>query len=163
MRVWVLALLVGYVSITTAVAAQGTTDGGRKAEPVEYRSPYGFCFSLPDDWRGFSIVQEQWDGFAPSSKGDRVITRGPLVSIRNPRCREANSCQDIPIMVFTLKQWKSLGKFQVSPAPFPPNELGRNRKYVFALPARYNYGFLDGWEQVDKILKDHSLHAPCSK
>ena len=68
-------------------------------------------------------------------------------------------------MVFTLEQWKSseVGKFHVSAAPFPPNELGRSRKYVFALPARYNYGFLDGWEQVDKILKDHSLHAPCSK
>ena len=66
-------------------------------------------------------------------------------------------------MVFTLEQWKSLGEFHVSPAPFPPSELGRNRKYVFALPARYNYDFLDGWEQVDSILKGHALHAPCSK
>lgn len=68
-------------------------------------------------------------------------------------------------MIFTLKQWKSLGqgKFSVSAAPFGPGELGRNKKYVFALPARYNYDFLEGWEQVENILKGHPLHAPCQK
>ena len=101
MRVWLLAMLAGYVGIATPVAAQGTSDGSRKQRAVEYQSPYGFCFSLPEDWRGFSIVKEHWDGFAPCSKGDCVITQGPLVRIQNPRCREPNSCQDIPIMVFT--------------------------------------------------------------
>lgn len=163
MRIRVLVLFAGYLGISTALAAQGGSVGSRNPGAVEYQSPHGFCFSLPEDWRGFSIVQEHWDGYAPCSKGDCVVTQGPLVRIQNPKCRQPNSCQDIPIMVFTLEQWKTLGEYHVSAAPFPPSELGRNKKYVFALPARYNYGFLDGWEQVDSILKGHPLHAPCGK
>jgi len=32
-------------------------------------------------------------------------------------------------------------KFHIGAAPINPSELGRNTKYVFALPARYNYAF----------------------
>ena len=65
-------------------------------------------------------------------------------------------------MVFTLKQWQSEGKtFIVGADPFGPSELGRNSKYVFALPARYNCDLLDGWEEVDHILKGDPLRAPC--
>ena len=142
---------------------ESTSGETRKAGAVKYQSPYGFCFSLPEDWKGFSIAADHWEGFTSCSTGSCKVTQGPLVIIRNPKCAQPNSCADIPIMVFTLEQWKHLGEFQVSAAPFPPGELGRNRKYVFALPARYNYGFLDGWEQVDSILKGHALHAPCSK
>ena len=64
-------------------------------------------------------------------------------------------------MVFTLTQWDSLqqGKFYVSAAPINPSELGRNIKYVFALPARYNYVFPTGWEEVEKILEGNPLKA----
>ena len=50
-------------------------------------------------------------------------------------------------------------KISVSAAPIPPSELGRNNKYVFALPARYNYSFPIGYEEVDKILKENPLKA----
>jgi hypothetical protein len=58
-------------------------------------------------------------------------------------------------MVFTLKQWTDLDKdvFHIGAAPVNPSELGRNSKYVFALPARYNYSFLEGYEEVDQILR----------
>jgi len=39
----------------------------------------------------------------------------------------------------------------------PPTELGRNSKYVFALPARYNYSYPTGWEEVDQIMKNNPL------
>jgi hypothetical protein len=164
MRVWIIALLAGCLgAISTAlVTAQEMSGEIKKEGAVEYRSPYGFCFSLPDDWRGFSVVQEQWKGYALCSKGSCVVTQGPQITIQNPN-GPPRSHEDIPIMAFTLKQWKSLGEFTVSAAPVPPRELGRNQRYVFALPARYNYDFLDGWEEVDSILKAHSLHAPCSK
>jgi hypothetical protein len=165
MRVRLLVLLAGHVVTSTAVTAQGASAGSRKPGGVEYQSPFGFCFLLPEDWRGFSIVQEHWQGSTQCSKGSCVVAQGPKVIIRNPKWEQPNSTEDIPIMVFTLKQWKSLeeGKFSVSAAPFGPAELGRNNKYVFALPARYSYDFLDGWEQVDSILKGHALHAPCGK
>lgn len=68
-------------------------------------------------------------------------------------------------MVFTRKQWDSLQKddFHIGAAPIGPSELGRNRKYVFALPARYNFANLPGLEEVDQIVQGKSLHAPCGK
>lgn len=62
-------------------------------------------------------------------------------------------------MVFSLQQWADLQleKFAVSAAPIPPSELGRNSKYVFALPARYNYAFLPGYKEVESILQSKPL------
>jgi hypothetical protein len=67
--------------------------------------------------------------------------------------------QDIPIMIFTIEQWNMLqeDKFHIGAAPVGPSEFGRNNKYVFALPARYNYAFLKGYEEVEKILKENPL------
>ena len=64
-------------------------------------------------------------------------------------------------MVFTLAQWNAIQqeKFYVSAAPIGPSELGRNSTYVFGLPPRYNYAYITGWEEVDKILQGHSFHA----
>ena len=62
-------------------------------------------------------------------------------------------------MVFTLAQWKALQdlEFSVGAAPIGPSELGRNSKYVFALPARYNYAFPKGFEEVEDIVKNKPL------
>ena len=63
-------------------------------------------------------------------------------------------------MVFTIGQWDSLirEEYAVSPAPIPPSELGRNSQFVFALPARYNYAFPTGYQEVEQILQDNPLH-----
>jgi hypothetical protein len=62
-------------------------------------------------------------------------------------------------MVFTLSQWEQIQREELSvgAAPIPPAELGRNGRYVFALPARYNFAFLTGWEEVEKIVEGHPL------
>ena len=44
-------------------------------------------------------------------------------------------------------------------APINPGELGRNVKYVFALPARYNYAFPTGYQEVEKILEGKPLRG----
>ena len=64
-------------------------------------------------------------------------------------------------MVFTLAQWGLVQaeKLSVGAAPIPPTELGRNSTYVFALPARYNYAFPTGYEEVEQILQGHPLQA----
>jgi hypothetical protein len=64
-------------------------------------------------------------------------------------------------MIITLKQWDALQneKFHISAAPIGPSELGRNDKYVFALPPRYNYAFPLGHEEVEKILNGNPLKA----
>lgn len=132
---------------------------------IEYRNPhYGFCFSLPASWRGFSIVRGHWRGYREDGPhGEVTVQKGPMISIRNPHWTPAEPRQDIPVTVFTLKQWGSLqrGEFGVSPAPIGPSELGRNRKYVFGLPPRYNYAFPPGYQEVEQILRSKPLDAGC--
>ncbi|MGI6317606.1 MAG: stalk domain-containing protein [Dethiobacteria bacterium] len=128
---------------------------------IVYRNTrYGFSFSLPKSWEGYTIVTDQWEGISlERAKSGRVVERGPILSIRHPKWTSKNPRQDIPIMIFTLEQWKSLqqGKFSVGAAPVGPTELDRNSKYVFALPARYNYAFPTGYEEVERILEGNPL------
>jgi hypothetical protein len=124
--------------------------------PVAYENTrYGFCFYLPKTWEGFSIVEEQWDG----TNNGKTVEIGPQLLIRHPDWTREAPRQDIPIMVFTLEQWNALqkGKFSVSAAPIGPSKLGSNSSYVFALPARYNYAFQIGFEEVEEILKRNPL------
>ena len=126
---------------------------------VYSNTAYGFKFTLPISWMGYSIVAEKWEGNSVST--GKVVETGPLLSIRHPLWTSAAKRQDIPILIFTIKQWVSLTaeKFHVGAAPIPPSELGRNLKYVFALPARYNYAFPTGFEEVEAILKSNPLKA----
>src|SRR5450756_2378554 len=132
---------------------------------IEYQNDqYGFSFSLPESWKGYSIVTDKWDGTVNTDTGptgDTPVIQGPLIFIRNPAWTAQKPYQDIPVMVFTLSQWDLLlrGTFLVSAAPINPSRLGFNAKYVFALPARYNYAFPIGYEEVDKILQNNPRRA----
>ena len=126
-------------------------------QSINYRNDqYRFTFKLPDSWQGYSVLNQQWTGYATGGpKGDVNTEKGPQIIIRNPKWTSATKRQDIPIMVFTPSQWNALNqqKFYVSAAPVPPSELGRNTHYIFALPPRYNYVFPTGWQEVEKILE----------
>lgn len=131
---------------------------------IEYRNAqFGFCFSLPEGWQGYSIRVDRWEGYTYGSHGYGVVQQGHTVSIRHPQWTSANPRQDIPIMVFTRAQWGSLqrGEFLVSAAPIGPSELGRNRRYVFALPPRFDYAFPTGYEEVEQILRSKPLRGGC--
>lgn len=133
----------------------------RANDEIVYKNrQYGFLFYLPEDWRGYTIVEGQWQGLLTDGPqgGDPAFT-GPVVTIRDPRWTQEQPRQDIPIMVFTPGEWSMVQneKLSVSAAPIPPTELGRNDRYVFALPARYNFAFLPGWEEVEKILEGKPL------
>ena len=150
---------------TTATTAQSPTT--QSASSVVYRNTeYGFTFSLPASWKGYSIVAQKWQGFpmdtgdtSPSTTSNGIF--GPELLIRHPQWTSQNPRQDIPIMVFTVAQWDLVqqAKLVVSAAPIPPSELGRNATYVFALPARYNYAFPTGYQEVEKILEGTPLHG----
>lgn len=131
------------------------------AETLTYENTeFGFTFVLPGSWKGYSIVTDQWDGASlEEGKTGRIMASGPKLSIRHPEWTEENPRQDIPIMVFTIAQWDAMksGKFHIGAAPIDPSELGRNSAYVFALPARYNYAFPTGYEEVEDILKGNPL------
>jgi hypothetical protein len=121
---------------------------------------YGFTFRLPASWQNYSIVTTSWQGIAISGKASgQVAETGPIISIRHPQWSAAVPRQDIPIMVFTIDQWNALQRteFSVGAAPIPPSELGRNSRYVLVLPARYNYAFPAGFEEVEVILAARPL------
>jgi hypothetical protein len=132
----------------------------KTVETVYKNTQYGFSFSLPNTWNNYSIITDKWEGI--SIKGQdmgKTVESGTTISIRHPQWTSQNPRQDIPIMVFTIDQWNALKNEEISvgAAPIPPTELGRNNKYVFALPARYNYAFLTGYEEVENILKGNPL------
>jgi len=167
-RAFIAMLLFGVAELPFAAPQEHSAapphNANQQATRIEYRNAqYGFCFSLPASWRGYAILVELWQGHANDSKGDVIVQEGPLISIRHPRWTSSNPRQDIPIMVFTRAQWQSLqhDDFHVSAAPIGPSELGRNRKYLFALPPRYNFAFPTGYEEVDQILDSHPLNAEC--
>lgn len=128
-----------------------------------YRNPqYGFNFTLPNTWKGYSIITDNWKGSSfEETEDDKKVETGPMILIRHPQWTTQDQRQDIPIMIFTIFQWNALqqGEFHIGAAPVNPSELGRNSKYVFALPARYNFAFPNGYEEVEEILKTNPLEA----
>jgi hypothetical protein len=132
---------------------------------IEYKNTqYGFTFSLPESWKGYSVVVGKWEGYdltKQSSQGQVITERGPEISIRNSKWTSEKPYQDIPIMIFTTSQWNDLqnDKFHIGAAPIGPSELGRNNKYVFALPARYNFAYPEGYQEVEQILSKNSLRT----
>ena len=138
---------------------QTTKDTNVKSEPIVHQNTeYGFEFSLPASWKGYKIVESKWEGMVNDGSG-KIIETGPIISIRHPLWTSQNPRQDIPIMIFTTSQWESLqqDQFHIGAAPIGPSELGRNFKYVFALPARYNFSFPTGYEEVETILSNKPL------
>ncbi|MEI7810355.1 MAG: hypothetical protein WCI41_02235 [bacterium] len=120
---------------------------------VYSNTDYGFNFSLPDDWKGYSIVTNTWNG-NPLTTNTKEET-GPTILIRNPKWTSAVHYEDIPIMVFTLAQWDSYVKedYAVSAAPISATELARNNTYVFALPPRWDFDYSEGFQEAENILR----------
>ncbi len=140
--------------ITTALPFEGV---------VYENAQYGFSFSLPISWKGYLVIEDKWLGDAINAQGEVELgtVSGPKISIRHPLWTEKNPRQDIPVMVFTIKQWTDLQNdvFHVGAAPINPSELGRNNNYIFGLPARYNFAYQTGFEEVDKIVQGKSFVA----
>lgn len=129
--------------------------------PVKYISTeYGFNFTLPSTWSGYSVFNGNWTGnMLEATDGQKII--GPEIIIRHPLWTVESFRQDIPIMIFTFNQWDLIlqGRLFLGAAPINPSELGRNTKYVFALPARYNFAFPTGFEEVSKIINSKPLQG----
>lgn len=128
---------------------------------VYKNTQYGFTFSLPDSWKGYTIVSGKWDG----TQNNQAVT-GPEIIIRGPKWTAANKYQDIPIMVFTAEQWAKVVKgpsegpgenLYIGAAPVGPMELGHNAKYAFALPARYDFTGETGVQEVHDIISKNPL------
>lgn len=131
-----------------------------KNQIVYENMQYGFKFLLPAGWKGYTVLNDSWEGMAIDEKeGEKIAATGPIISIRHPEWTSQTPRQDIPIMVFTVDQWKALqqDEFHIGAAPIGPGMLGQNNGYVFAIPARYNFAFPAGYKEVERILSGNPL------
>ena len=140
-------------------AKLGEYEVDNEASVVYKNEEYGFNFTLPESWKNHTIQNDMWKGTSLTEENKDIS--GPIVYIRHPEWTKDNPRQDIPVMVFKTEQWNALTneEFSVGAAPISPSKLGENATYVFALPARYNYEFLKGFEEVEKILESNPLKA----
>ncbi|HZJ57404.1 MAG TPA: hypothetical protein VFD89_04100 [Clostridia bacterium] len=134
--------------------SQFDTEQENKSSLVYKNTEFGFSFNLPLTWKGYRIIEGGWES------NDKAQS-GPSISIRHPKWTEDVPRQDIPIMIFTHEQWDLVEKekLAVGAAPIGPRMLVENKKFVFALPPRYNFSFLEGFEEVEKIIEDNPLKA----
>ena len=150
-----LLLLSSAMAVNLQVRGQGTATSRRQTGSVVYvNQRYGFRFRLPSSWAGYSVLVDDLRGQSTDIEVAFIKIRHPLWTKESPR-------EDIPIEVFRRRRWKEIesGDLSVSAAPFPPNEIGRNRRYVFALDARYSYDELPGVDEVRNIMKGHPLQS----
>ena len=119
---------------------------------------YGFDFSLPVNWKGYSIINDLWKGNMLTNASS---TNGPKLLIRNPKWTDSNPYEDLPILVFTISQWnKYLAEdFSISAAPIKASELARNNKYVFALPPRWDFDYSLDFKEAQDIFASKPIHT----
>lgn len=139
------------------------TAAGQTGGVLYDNKDYGFRVRLPLSWKGYTVLTGQWEGMSiPDRQDEKLAATGPSITIRHPLWTQKDPRQDIPIYIFTPSQWEAMGKeqFHIGAAPMGPTELTSNRDYIFALPARYNYSFPKGYEEVDELLlRDNALEA----
>lgn len=133
--------------------------GNPSGTSIAYKNTdYGFNFSLPTNWQGYSIVKDTWKGTVLT---DTVAPTGTKLLIRNPNWTVAAPYEDLPILVFTIAQWNAYlaEDFSVSGAPMQATELGRNNRYVFTLPPRWDFDYSIGYKDAQNIIAGNPLHA----
>jgi hypothetical protein len=126
-----------------------------------YNAKYDFTFSLPASWQGYSVLTEQWDGGDLSPAQDKIIytEHGQQITLRHPQWKTNDLYQDIPIIVFTRKQWDE-GVWPNIYAGGVMDEMWHNRKYVFAISSRYNWGELKGSKEISNIVATNCAAHP---
>lgn len=153
-----LALAIPALAQPTLAAQRGQVASRARATIAYKNTQYGFSLTMPESWKGYRVLWSEWEGnvFADDGAVTRTF-RGPQLKIRHPNWNEVNPREDMPIMIFTVSQWNEHPV--VSAAPLDPAELGRNDRYVFAVPPRWDYDFAEGWEEAQKILVSGSLRT----
>jgi hypothetical protein len=129
---------------------------------VKYtNSLYGFIFSLPSDWKGFTTYTKSWTG--SDIYGNQNVASGTIIFLRNPNWTQKDPYEDIPVYVFTHSQWQDVlgnnmnADLLIFAAPVGPTELGRNNNYIFALPPRYDWDYSTGYQEVEQIMQSNPL------
>ena len=134
--------------------------------PIRYHNAqYDFTFNLPATWKGSSVLTQHWEGetYLREKDKDVVLARGPMIVLRNPQWKTNNLYQDIPVYIFTRRQWDDiyLGKYDAAGASGVIYELWHDDKYVFGIHSRYNADdSLNGWKEAQDIVNQNCAAHP---
>ena len=128
------------------------------APVVYHNADYGLTFTLPADWRGYTVLMQKWEGssYRPAHDPQKTVARGPLIILRHPQWTSEHPRQDIPIEVFTCAQWELVHAETINlHAGGIDEEIEHNSRYVFAIYSRFAAGELTGSEEAGKIVEQN--------
>lgn len=134
--------------------------------PIRYQNAeYDLAFYLPEDWKGYSVLRDEWEGitYRPEKDADVVLARGPLIILRSPLWKANDLYQDIPIYIFTRQQWDDdkSGEFSAEGAGGVLEGLWHNDKYVYSMHSRYNVADdVNGQDEVRDIVRKNCAAHP---
>jgi hypothetical protein len=150
--------LCGWAQQAPSTNQKHQADKSQAATVVYRNREYGFSFTLPASWKGYTVVWSEWSGSPVTTNGrPEHLLRGPQVLIRHPKWTQENPREDLPLMIYTIAQWNESPV--VSAAPYYPWEFGRNSKYVFAVPPRWDNDSSEGVEEAEKIMGSKPFHT----
>lgn len=155
----ILIVILGFGGYLLYSNGESTPPAESPETSVVYKNTdYGFNFSLPANWQGYSIVTEEWKGYPLSNTATQG---GPKIIIRNPKWTVSAKYEDLPILIFTIPQWDSymVEDFSIGAAPIKASELARNNKYVFALPARWDFDYSLDFKEAQDIFTSKPLQV----
>ena len=137
-------LVIGCRSVDAPSAPSGL--------PVIYHNAeYDFTFFLPASWGGYSVLLQQW--FTVDVPPSMATEQGPEIVLRHPKWKASEPYQDIPIRVFTRRQWGDGDGPPGLDAGGVNEEIAHNAKYVFAVWSRFNHDESRiGWEAANDIV-----------
>ena len=76
--------------------------------PIRYHdAQYSLTFFLPASWQGYTVLTERFDASLRSTDYQNKIGTEHLqiITLRHPQWTASAPYKDIPIMVYTYKQW----------------------------------------------------------
>ena len=133
------------ISVVEAVLATGCGSiniaNQPSSLPVRYHNAqYGLTFFMPASWRGYAVLIEPFEVSLRSTDYQNEIRMEHLqiITLRNPQWTANEPHKDIPIMVYTCRQWDEEQQERLSThAGGFIIELWHNQGHVFGLPNRY--------------------------
>lgn len=152
---------IGVVIVAVLLVVGGiyyfSTKGGSSIKGEAYTNEsYGFKMTMPDSWKGFTMIEDVWNGWPVG--GDAKLGeeyQGPKLIFRNDKWKPLEVWQDIPILVFTKDVWALVmkGDVMASSSPILPEKIGENSNFIFATPPRWTLNNDPGAEEAIEIVK----------
>lgn len=155
----IISLAVGLMLYFNRDHTSSVEESATEGSTVVYKNTqYGFNFTLPNNWKGYTVVETTWEGVDVTGE---VAASGPKLLLRNPKWTSSAPYQDLPIMVFTQAQWDLYEneEFTVSAAPIPATKLSANNAFVFALPPRWDFDYSIDYKEAQKIIASNPLQG----